>query len=64
MFGSSDRQLVCGVVVDDLGDGEEGGAVLPQHVTPISRQGELHMHEALATPERQTEGEGEIHISA
>lgn len=32
VLGPSDGQLVRGVVVDDLGDGGEGGAVLPQHV--------------------------------
>lgn len=55
VLGSSDRQLVCGVVVNDLGDGEEGGAVLPQHVTAICGLGELHVHEALTAPDRKEE---------
>lgn len=53
MFSSSDRQLVCGVVVDDLGDGGEGRAVLPEHVTPICRLSKLHVHEALTAPDRE-----------
>lgn len=51
MLGASDRQLVSGVVVDDLGDGGEGRAVLPEHVTPVCGMGELHVHEAFAAPE-------------
>ena len=50
MFGPSDRQLVGGVVVDDLGDGVEGRAVLTQDVLPVLRRGEPHVHEALAAP--------------
>lgn len=53
VLGSSDGQLVCGVVMDDLGNGGEGGAVLPQHVTAIYRLGELHVHEALTAPDRK-----------
>lgn len=56
MLGPSDGQLVCGVVMDDLWDGAEGGAVLPQHVTAVRRQAELHVHEALTAPGRE-EGE-------
>lgn len=55
VLGSSDRQLVCGVVMNDLGDGEEGGAVLPQHVMANCRLGELHVHEALTAPDRKEE---------
>lgn len=55
VLGSSDRQLVCGVVMNDLGDGEEGGAVLPQNVTAVRRLGELHVHEALTAPDRKEE---------
>lgn len=51
MLGSSDGQLVCGVVMNDLGDGEEGGAVLPQNVTAVRGLGELHVHEALTAPD-------------
>lgn len=51
MFGSSDGQPVCGVVVDDLGDGGEGRAVLPEHVAPLCRPSELHMHETFTAPE-------------
>lgn len=36
VLGSSDGQLVSGVVVDDFGDGAEGRAVLSQHVAPVS----------------------------
>lgn len=57
MLGSSDRQLVCGVVVDDLGDGGEGRAVLSEHVTPVCRLSELHVHEAFAAPYRKREKE-------
>ncbi len=53
VLGSSDRQLVCGVVVDDLGDGGERRAVLSEHVTPLCRLSELHVHEALAAPDRE-----------
>lgn len=53
MLSSSDWQLVCSVVVDDLWDGCEGRAVLSEHVTPICRLGELHVHEALTTPDRK-----------
>lgn len=60
MLGSSDRQLVGGVIVDYLGDGGEGGAVLPQHEAAVSRLGELHVHEALTAPdtERRRRGRG------
>lgn len=51
MLSSSDRQPVCSVVVDDLGDGGEGRAVLSEHVTAVCRLSELHVHEALTTPE-------------
>lgn len=53
VLGSPDRQLVRGVVVDDFGDGEEGGAVLPQHKAAVSRLAELHVHEALAAPDTE-----------
>lgn len=53
VLGSSDGQLVCGVVMDDLRDGGEGGAVLPQHVTAVCGLGELHVHEALTAPDRE-----------
>lgn len=56
MLGSSDGQLVCGVVMDDLWYGGEGGAVLPQYVTAVCGLGELHVHEALTAPDRE-EGE-------
>lgn len=56
MLGSSDGQLVRSVIVDDLGDGGEGGAVLPQHEAAVSRLGELHVHEALTAPDRQCAG--------
>lgn len=55
MLGSSDGQLVRGVVMDDLRDGGEGGAVLPQHVTAVCELGELHVHEALTAPDRKEE---------
>lgn len=55
MLGSSDGQLVCGVVMNDLGDGEEGGAVLPQNVTAVRGLGELHVHEALTAPDGKEE---------
>lgn len=45
------------VIVDDLGDGGEGGAVLPQHEAAVSRLGELHVHEALTAPDTQSEGD-------
>lgn len=53
MLSSSDWQLVCSVVVDDLGDGGEGRAVFSEHVSPLCRLSELHMHEALTTPDRE-----------
>lgn len=56
VLGSPDRQLVRGVVVDDLGDGGEGRAVLPQHEAAVSRLAELHVHEALAAPDTQSGG--------
>lgn len=63
MLSSSDWQLVCGVVVDDLRDGGEGRAVLPEHIAPVCRLSKLHMHEALATPERGKEkSEGRITV--
>ena len=58
MLSSSDWQLVRGVVVDDLRDGGEGRAVLSEHVAPVCRLSEFHMHEALATPERGRERNG------
>lgn len=61
MLGSSDWQLVCSVVVDDLWDGGEGRAVLPEHVTPVCRLSELHVHEALTTPDRERE-KGKIRL--
>lgn len=51
VLSSSDRQLVCGVVVDDLGDGGEGRAVLAENITAICGLGELHVHEALTAPD-------------
>lgn len=51
MLSSSDWQLVRGVVVDDLGDGGEGRAVLSEDVAAICRLSKLHVHEALTTPE-------------
>lgn len=56
VFSSSDWQLVCSVVVDDLRDGGERGAVLPQNITSVFTLSELHMHEALTAPE----GEGVV----
>lgn len=53
VLSSSDRQLVCSVVVDDLWDGAERRAVLPEHVTPLRRPSELHVHEALTAPDRE-----------
>lgn len=41
--------------MDDLWDGGEGGAVLPQHVTAVCGLAELHVHEALAAPGRGKE---------
>lgn len=58
VLGSSDGQLVRRVVVDDLGDGGEGGAVLPQHEAAVSGLAELHVHEALTAPDTQGEGGG------
>lgn len=55
MLGSSDWQSVCSVVVDDLGNGEEGGAVLPEDVAAICRLSELHVHETFAAPGSQRE---------
>lgn len=60
MLSSSDWQLVCSVVVDDLRDGGEGRAVLSKHVTAVGRLSELHVHEALTTPD--TERKGMIHL--
>ncbi len=59
MLSSSDWQLVCGVVVDDLGDGGEGRAVLSEHVASVCRLSELHVHEALTTPDTERERERE-----
>lgn len=53
VLSSSDRQLVCSVVVDDLWDGGERRAVLSKHVTPLCRPSELHVHEALTAPDRE-----------
>lgn len=53
VLGSSDRQLVCGVVVDDLRDGGERRAVLAEHVSAVCSLSELHVHEAFAAPEGQ-----------
>lgn len=53
MFSTPDWQLVCSVVVDDLWDGGEGGAVLAKHVTTICKLSELHMHESFAAPGRE-----------
>lgn len=60
VLGSSDRQLVRGVVVDDLRDGGEGGAVLAQHEAAVSRLAELHVHEALTAPDAQSGGGREM----
>lgn len=56
MLSSSDWELVCSVEMDDLRDGGKGRAVLAEYVTSISRLGELHVHEALTTPDREEEG--------
>lgn len=53
VLSSSDWQLVCSVVVDDLRDGGEGRAVFSEHVTPVCSLSELHMHEALTAPARE-----------
>lgn len=50
MFGPPDGQLVGGVVMDDLRDGVERGAVLAQDVLSFPGHCELHVHEAMATP--------------
>lgn len=60
VLGSSDWQLVCSVVMDDLGDGGEGRAVLPQHETAVCGLGELHVHEALKTPDRESRETGTL----
>lgn len=50
MLGTSDREFVCGVKVDDLWDGVKGRAVLSQHVLAVFILCELHVHETLAAP--------------
>ena len=62
VLGSSDWQLVCSVVVDDLRDGGEGRAVLSEHVTSVCRLSELHVHEALTTPDRERSKREKIHF--
>lgn len=53
VLGSSDWQLVCRVVGDDLGDGRERRAVLSEDVAAVWGLGELHMHEAFAAPDNK-----------
>lgn len=50
VLGSTDRELVCGVKMDDLRDSVEWGAVLTQDVLSVFALGELHVHKALAAP--------------
>ena len=50
VLGAADGKLVGGVVVDDLGEGVERRAVLPQDVLALFGQRELHVHEAVAAP--------------
>lgn len=52
VLGTSYWQLVCSVVVDDLGDGEERRTVLPKNVTPVCKLAELHVHEAFTAPNK------------
>lgn len=58
VLGSSDGQFVCGVVVDDLGDGAERRTVFTENVAAVCGLGELHVHEALTTPDRKTKQHG------
>lgn len=50
MLGTSDREFVCGVEVDDLWDGVKRRAVLSQHILAIFILCELHVHETLTAP--------------
>ncbi len=50
VLGTSDREFVRGVEVDDFWDGVKGRAVLSQHVLAVFALGELHVHETLAAP--------------
>lgn len=55
VFGSTDGQFVCGVVMNDFRDGVERRTVLSQDELPITRLRELHMHEPVTAPaERQS----------
>lgn len=57
MLGAADGQLAGGVIVDDLGDGVKGRAVLAQDVFPVLGLGKLDVHEALAAPVKGRDGE-------
>lgn len=50
VLGTSNREFVCGVEVDDFWDGVKGRAVLSQHVLSVFALSELHVHETLAAP--------------
>lgn len=52
MFCSFDRQLFCGVVVDDFRNTVEGRAVLTQDVFIFGFR-QLHMHKTLTAPARK-----------
>ncbi len=57
VLGTSDREFVRGIEVDDLWDGFKGRAVLSQHVLAIFTLAELHVHETLAAPGREKQEE-------
>lgn len=50
MLGSTDGQLVCGVVMDDFRDGVERRTVLAQDELSFTRLRELHVHEPVTAP--------------
>lgn len=58
VLGTSHWEFVCGVEVYHLWDGVKGRAVLSQHILAVFTLSELHVHEALAAPERREGGGG------
>lgn len=58
VLGTSDREFVRGVEVDDFWDGVKGRAVLSQDVLAVFTPGELHVHKTLAAPVRKNRKNG------
>lgn len=53
VFGSFDREFVCGVIVDHFRNGLKWRAVLAKDIAAVFALAELHVHETLAAPQRE-----------